>query len=176
MSEKKRDIMWKFPMEKLTLNEEKVWTILKDFPNGAKAELLKQLTKLPRTTLYECLDGLAEKNYVENKNRKWYPKIAEAEKPSTEKVEDSFKASLMRHYQKMLGYAEELYLEGELLDSRDTLRLLVRELPPPQREKIEKQFGRVLHSKYFNYLEIENLIAAIIETLLEISSHVPLQT
>jgi sugar-specific transcriptional regulator TrmB len=73
-------------MEKLTLNEEKVWTILKDFPNGAKAELLRQLTKLPRTTLYECLDGLTEKGYVENKNRKWYPKIAEAEKPSTEKL------------------------------------------------------------------------------------------
>jgi len=76
--------MWKFPMEKLTLNEEKVWTILKDFPNGIKAELLMQLTKLPKTTLYECLDGLVEKEYVENKNRKWLPKIAEAEKPSTE--------------------------------------------------------------------------------------------
>jgi hypothetical protein len=87
------------------------------------------------------------------------------EKSSTEKIEDSFKASLMRHYQKMLAYAEQLYLEGEWLDSRDTLRLLVHELPQPQREKIEKKFGRILYSKYFNYLEIEALIAAIIEQL-----------
>jgi hypothetical protein len=87
------------------------------------------------------------------------------EKSSTEKIEDSFRASLMRHYQKMLAYAEQLYLEGEWWDSRDTLRLLVHELPQPQREKIEKQFRGILYSRYFNYLEIENLIAAIIEQL-----------
>jgi hypothetical protein len=79
--------------------------------------------------------------------------------------ENSFKASLMRHYQKMLGFAEELYLRNELLDARDTLRLLVHELPQPQREKIEKKFGRILYTRFFNYPEIENLIAAIIEQL-----------
>jgi hypothetical protein len=87
------------------------------------------------------------------------------EKASPEKIEDSFKASLMTHYQKMLAYAEQLYLEGEWLDSRDTLRLLVHELPQPQRKVLEKQFRGILYSKYFNYLEIESLIAAIIEQL-----------
>jgi hypothetical protein len=97
-------------------------------------------------------------------------------KASTEKIEDSFKASLMRHYQKMLAYAEQFYLEGEWLDSRDTLRLLVHELPQPQREKIEKQFRGILYSKYFNYLEIESLIAAIIEQLGHIYNSVAIES
>jgi hypothetical protein len=67
-------------MEKLSLNGDKVWTKIKDFPNGIKAELLKDLTHLSKTTLYECLNELREKDYIENKNRKWHPKIAE--KPS----------------------------------------------------------------------------------------------
>jgi len=79
--------------------------------------------------------------------------------------EKQVETPLIRHYRKMLAYAEQLYLEGEWLDSRDTLRLLVHELPQPQRAAIEKQFRRILFTKYFNYLEIENLIAAIIEQL-----------
>jgi len=110
-----------------------------------------RLTLQDRTVLY----GLPEFGL---------PKFEEKETET-----ETFKAALRRHYQLMLGLAEQLYLEGEWLKSQDTLRLLVKELPKPQREKLEQQFRGVLYGRYFSGYEIENLIAAVVEALSEIS-------
>lgn len=73
-----REIVWKFPMDNLTLNEEKVWKILREFPNGISRKRLMKLTDLPSATLYEALSSLEAKTSTYNEKRKWYP-----EQPST---------------------------------------------------------------------------------------------
>lgn len=67
--------------EETTSNAEKVWTILKIFPDGITAKALGQRTGLSRTTLYETLGSLRGDGRASNRNRKWYPITAESKKP-----------------------------------------------------------------------------------------------
>jgi len=113
-------------MEKLSSNAERIWTILKDFPNGIKAKMLMQLTNLPKTTLYEHLDSLVEKGYVENRNRKWFPKIAGVEKPSLKEN------SIWREMNEIGCRAL-----SEPTNAWEQMELFIVKLPKPLKDKIK---------------------------------------
>jgi hypothetical protein len=77
-------------MDNLTLNEEKVWKILREFPNGISRKRLMKLTDLPSATLYEALSSLEAKTSTYNEKRKWYPEQpstkSSTEKPSKNRI------------------------------------------------------------------------------------------
>ena len=92
----------KIPMENLSENEERIWKLLSQFLNGATARKLQQITFMRKTTLYNALNGLKSKGFVEHKKRIWSIKEKQTTKPQKSSFFSEWKAQSQEQKDKEL--------------------------------------------------------------------------
>jgi DNA-binding IclR family transcriptional regulator len=64
----------KIPMEKLSKNAERIWNSLSHFPEGAAVIKLERNTGLHKSRVYEALQELESKGFVDHKKQSYIPK------------------------------------------------------------------------------------------------------